>query len=218
MKAAIVQGPNQTPVYGDFAEPEPAAGENRIRVSAAALSPLARGRASGAHYSASHSFPFVAGVDGVGRLDDGKRVYFLMPRAPFGAMAEEAVVSSTQFLPLPYGLDDITAAAIANPAMSSCAALMERAKLKAGETVLVNGATGAAGQLAVQIARRLGAAKVIATGRNLKALREAAELGAMRRSPSSRTRRRSTRASPPHSRRAWTWSSTICGERARSAC
>ena len=178
MKAAIVQGPNQTPVYGDFAEPEPAAGENRIRVSAAALSPLARGRASGAHYSASHSFPFVAGVDGVVRLDDGKRVYFLMPRAPFGAMAEEAVVSSTQFLPLPYGLDDITAAAIANPAMSSCAALMERAKLKAGETVLVNGATGAAGQLAVQIARRLGAAKVIATGRNLKALREAAELGA----------------------------------------
>ena len=218
MKAAIVQGPNQTPVYGDFAEPEPAAvSESRIRVSAAALSPLARGRASGAHYSASHSFPFVAGVDGVGRLDDGRRVYFLMPRAPYGAMAEEAVVPSTQFLPLPDGLDDITAAAIANPVMSSCAALTERAKLKAGETVLVNGATGAAGQLAVQIAKRLGAAKVIATGRNLKALREAARL-ARRRSPSSRTRRRSTRASPPHSRRAWTWSSTICGEKARSAC
>jgi NADPH:quinone reductase-like Zn-dependent oxidoreductase len=178
MKAAIVQGPNQTPVYGDFAEPEPGLSESRIRVSAAALSPLARGRASGAHYSASHSFPFVAGVDGVGRLDDGRRVYFLMPRAPYGAMAEEAVVPSTQFLPLPDGLDDITAAAIANPVMSSCAALTERAKLKAGETVLVNGATGAAGQLAVQIAKRLGAAKVIATGRNLKALREAAALGA----------------------------------------
>ncbi|HEY1781729.1 MAG TPA: zinc-binding alcohol dehydrogenase family protein [Roseiarcus sp.] len=178
MKAAIVRGPGQTPVYGDFAEPKREADENRIRVSAAALSPLARGRASGAHYSALHSFPFVAGVDGVGRLDDGRRAYFLMPRAPFGAMAEEAVVSSTQFLPLPDGLDDITAAAIANPAMSSCAALTERAKFKAGETVLVNGATGAAGQLAVQIAKRLGAAKVIATGRNLKALQEAAELGA----------------------------------------
>ncbi len=178
MKAAIVRGPGQTPIYGDFAEFEPADGENRIRVSAAALSPLARGRASGAHYSAPRSFPFAAGVDGVGRLDDGRRVYFLMPRAPYGAMAEEAVVPSTQFLRLPDGLDDITAAAIDNPAMSSCAALTERAKLKAGETVLVNGATGAAGQLAVQIAKRLGAAKVIATGRNLKALREAAELGA----------------------------------------
>ncbi len=178
MKAAIVQGPGQTPVYGDFAEPKPAPGENRIRVTAAALSPNVRGRASGAHYSASHQFPFVAGVDGVGRLDDGRRVYFLMPRAPYGAMAEETVAPSTQCLPVPDGLDDVTAAAIANPAMSSCAALMERAKLKAGETVLVNGATGAAGQLAVQIAKRLGAAKVIATGRNLAALREGAGLGA----------------------------------------
>jgi NADPH:quinone reductase-like Zn-dependent oxidoreductase len=178
MKAAIVRGPKQTPVYGDFAEPEPAPGESRIRVSAAALSPLVRGRASGAHYSASHQFPFVAGVDGVGRLDDGRRVYFLMPRPPYGAMAEETVAPSAQCLPVPDELDDVTAAAIANPAMSSCAALTERAKLKAGETVLINGATGAAGQLAVQIARHLGAAKVIATGRNGEALREAAALGA----------------------------------------
>ena len=79
---------------------------------------------------------------------------------------------------MPDELDDMTAAAIANPGMSSCAALMERAKLKAGETVLVNGATGAAGQLAVQIAKQLGAAKVIATGRNPEALRAAAALGA----------------------------------------
>ena len=178
MKAAIVQGPGQTPVYGDFAEPKPAPGENRIRVTAAALSPLVRGRASGAHYSASHQFPFVAGVDGVGRFDDGRRVYFLMPCAPYGAVAEETVAPSTQCLPVPDALDDVTVAAIANPGMSSCAALMERAKLKAGETVLVNGATGAAGQLAVQIAKQLGAAKVIATGRNPEALRTAAALGA----------------------------------------
>jgi len=178
MKAAIVRGPKQTPVYGDFAEPAPAPGENRIRVLAAALSPLVRGRASGAHYSASHQFPFVAGVDGVGRLDDGRRVYFLMPRAPHGAIAEVTVVPSALRLPVPDELDDVTAAAIANPAMSSCAALTERARLKPGETVLVNGATGAAGQLAVQIAKHFGAAKVIATGRNGEALREAAAFGA----------------------------------------
>ena len=178
MKAAIVLGPGQTPVYGDFAEPKPGPGENRIRVAAAALSPLARGRASGAHYSASHQFPFVAGVDGVGRLDDGGRVYFLMPRAPYGAMAEETVVPSAQCLPLPDELDDVTAAAIANPAMSSWAALTERARLKPGETVLINGATGAAGQLAAPIAKYLGAAKIIATGRNSEALREATAFGA----------------------------------------
>jgi NADPH:quinone reductase-like Zn-dependent oxidoreductase len=120
----------------------------------------------------------VVGADGVGRLDDGTRVYFLMPHAPHGAMAEETVVPSRQCLPLPDQLDSVTAAAIANPAMSSWAALTERAKLEAGETVLINGATGAAGQLAVQIARRLGAAKLIATGRRPEALREAAALGA----------------------------------------
>jgi NADPH:quinone reductase-like Zn-dependent oxidoreductase len=178
MKAAIVLGPGQTPVYADFVEPIPAPGEERVRVSAAALSPLVRGRASGAHYSASHQFPFVAGVDGVGRLDDGRRVYFLMPRAPCGAMAEETVVPLGQCVPLPDELDDVTAAAIANPSMSSWAGLRERAKLKAGETVLVNGATGAAGLLAVQVAKHLGAGRVIATGRNVEALREAAALGA----------------------------------------
>jgi NADPH:quinone reductase-like Zn-dependent oxidoreductase len=179
MKAAIVLGPGQKPIYGDFAEPNPAPGENRVRVTAAALSPHTKSRASGEHYSASHqSFPFVAGVDGVGRLDNGRRIYFIMPRAPYGAMAEETVVPSTQCLPVPDGLDDVTAAAIANPGMSSWAAYRERAKLKPGETVLINGGTGSAGRLAVQIAKHLGAARVIATGRNPEALCAVAALGA----------------------------------------
>jgi len=170
MKAAIVRAAGQTPVYGDFAEPRPAPGESRISVSAAALCPLARSRAAGAHYSVTGAFPAVVGVDGVGRLDDGRRVYFLLPRAPWGAMAERTVAPDAQIAPVPDGLDDVTAAAIANPGMSSWAAFRERAKLAAGETVLVNGATGAAGRLAVQIARRLGAKRVIATGRNVDAL------------------------------------------------
>jgi NADPH:quinone reductase-like Zn-dependent oxidoreductase len=170
MKAAIVRAAGQSPVYGDFAEPTPAPGENRVTVTAAALSPLARGRAAGAHYSVAGAFPAVVGVDGVGRLDDGRRVYFLLPRAPWGAMAEFAVAPATQIAPLPDGLDDVTAAAIANPGMSSWAAFKERAKLEAGETVLINGATGSAGRLAVQIAKRFGAKRVIATGRNVEAL------------------------------------------------
>ena len=178
MKAAIVLGAGQAPVYGDFSEPLPSAGEHRVTVTAAALSPLVKARASGVHYSSSGRFPFVAGVDGAGRLDDGRRVYFFLPTGPHGAMAERTIVPSSQCTMLPEALGDVTAAAIANPGMSSWVAYVERAKLKAGETVLVNGATGAAGRLAVQIAKHFGARKVIATGRNTDVLNSVAALGA----------------------------------------
>jgi len=178
MKAAIVTGAGKTPIYGEFNEPELKAGEELIHVTASALSQLTKGRASGAHYSSAGQFPAIAGVDGVGRTADGRRVYFVLPAAPFGAMAERAAVRREQCIPLPDGVDDVTAAAIANPGMSSWAALKERARLAAGETVLINGATGVAGRLAVQIARHLGAKKVIATGRNAQALEELKRLGA----------------------------------------
>ncbi|MGO8921259.1 MAG: quinone oxidoreductase family protein [Stellaceae bacterium] len=178
MKAAIVLRAGQAPVYGDFSEPQHSEGESRVTVTAAAISHVVKSRASGMHYSSSGQFPFVVGIDGVGRLDDGRRVYFVLPTAPHGSMAERTVVSSTQCVPLPDELDDVTAAAIANPGMSSWAAYTERARLKPGETVLVNGATGTAGRLAVQIAKHLGAKKVIATARNAGALTSVAALGA----------------------------------------
>ena len=171
MKAAVVLGAGRPPVYQDFSEPTPFGDERLVSIAAAAISPLVRGRASGSHYSSNGAFPFVAGVDGVGRLADGSRVYFFLPKAPFGAMAERTVVPAAQCLPLPAELDDVTAAAIANPGMSSWAAYTLRAKLRAGETVLVNGATGTSGRLAVQIAKLLGANKVVATGRNADALK-----------------------------------------------
>jgi len=143
-------------------------------VTAATISHVVKSRASGAHYSASGQFPFVVGIDGVGWLDDGRRVYFVLPKPPHGSMAQQTVVPSAQCVPL----DDLTAAAIANPGMSSWAAYTERARLKVGETVLVNGATGSAGRLAVLIAKHLGARKVIATGRNVDALHSVAALGA----------------------------------------
>jgi NADPH:quinone reductase-like Zn-dependent oxidoreductase len=178
MKAAVVAKAGQTPIYGDFADPIAAAGEQRIAVTASAISQVTKSRASGKHYSSSGAFPFVPGIDGVGRREDGSRVYFVLPRASYGGMAEQTVVPSAQCLPLPDNLDDITAAAIANPGLSSWAALRDRAKLRPGETVLINGATGIAGRLAVQIARHLGAAKVIATGRNRDALDSLTALGA----------------------------------------
>ena len=178
MKAAIVEAAGQAPVLGDFQEPVAGPGQVVVRVSAAAISHVTRSRASGTHYSSAAGQGSVPGVDGVGVTPEGRRVYFLLPQAPFGAMAEACVVDEHHLVPLPDGLDDVTAAALAIPGMSSWAALAERAGFKAGETVLVNGATGASGRLAIQVARHLGAGKVIATGRNTAAFDDLKRLGA----------------------------------------
>ncbi|OED18954.1 zinc-binding alcohol dehydrogenase family protein [Burkholderia sp. A2] len=178
MKAAVVEGAGQRPVYTAFEPPRAMPGHRLIDVTASALSRIAQGRAAGTHYSSVGGYPFVVGVDGVGCLDDGRRVYFFGAPVPFGAMAERTIVPDTQCVPLPDTLDDVTAAAIAIPGMSSWAALTERARLVAGETVLVNGATGTSGRLAVRIAKHLGAVKVIATGRNAAALQALLKAGA----------------------------------------
>jgi NADPH:quinone reductase-like Zn-dependent oxidoreductase len=170
MKAALVKEAGQAPVYTDFTDPVAGDGVVRVKVAASALSHITKSRASGAHYSSHGTFPFVPGIDGTGTLDDGTRVYFVMPEAPFGGMAEYCLVEATRCIPLPVALDDVTAAAMAIPGMSSWAAFVERAKLAKGETVLVNGATGASGGLAVQVAKHLGASKVIATGRDEETL------------------------------------------------
>jgi len=178
MKAAIVKAPNTDPVYGDFADPVAREGYSVIEVKASALSQMTRSRASGSHYSADGAFPAVAGTDGVGITAEGQRVYFGLPESPFGAMAERSLVKSEHCIPLPDTLDNIIAAAIANPGMSAWAALVERAHLKPGESVLVNGATGTAGRIAVQLAKYLGARRVIATGRNETELEQLKALGA----------------------------------------
>jgi len=178
MKAAVVMGAGQVPVFADFEMPVAKAGEELIQVRAAALTNLTKGRASGQHYSSSGVFPAVAGTDGVGVTQAGRRVYFAMPEAPFGSLAEFCPISTRRCVEIPDSVDDITAAAIANPGMSAWAALMERAHLVAGETVLVNGATGTAGRVAVQLAKYLGAGKVIVTGRNAAELEELKQIGA----------------------------------------
>jgi NADPH:quinone reductase-like Zn-dependent oxidoreductase len=178
MKSAIVESYSRAPRYGEFTDPVAQAGEQLVAVRAAALTPLTKSIAAGKHYSSGNAFPFVPGVDGVGRLESGQRVYFAFPLAPHGSMAERTVVRSSGCIPLPDELDDLTAAVAANPGMSSWAALTERAEFVAGETVLINGATGAAGRLAIQISKYLGAKSVIVTGRNQASVAPLAELGA----------------------------------------
>ena len=177
MKAAIVQGAGQAPVYGDFKEPVAGEGESLVTVTACALSHLTKRRAMGTHYSSTGDYPLIPGVDGVGKFPDGRRVFFAAPRPPFGSMAERTVVSQSMCAFLPEGLGDVEAAGMANPGMSCWLAFKERAHFQAGESVLINGATGTAGRMAVQVARHLGAKRIVATGRNLETLKTLSALG-----------------------------------------
>jgi NADPH:quinone reductase-like Zn-dependent oxidoreductase len=173
MKAAVVNVLGEAPKYQSFFKPEAADGEVLINVRTAGLHPIVKGRASATHHSSDGVVPMVPGLDGVGTLEDGRRVYFGSARAPFGTMSEWAVAPRRMTFPVPDGIDDVQAAAIVNPGMSAWIALKERGGLAAGETVLILGATGVAGQLAVQVARHLGAKRVIGAGRNVVALASA---------------------------------------------
>ena len=178
MRAAVVDSFERAPRWGEFPDPTPQAGMVLITVAAAALSNLVKAQASGKHYSSRDAFPFVPGVDGIGHTPEGERVFFFGPRAPYGSMAERTLVSRDNLLPIPDGLDDVTAAALPNPAIASWGALIGRARLQAGESVLINGATGVSGQQAVQVARYLGAKRIVVTGRNAASLERLRGLGA----------------------------------------
>jgi NADPH:quinone reductase-like Zn-dependent oxidoreductase len=178
MQAAILRTFTNPPRCESFPDPVPTPDEAGVRVLAASLKPVDRQMATGEHYASPRELPVVCGVDGVGVLDDGARVFFAGSRRPYGAMAERTVVARARCWPVPAGLDDATAAALPNPALSSWLPLAWRAKLAPGETVLILGATGTAGKLAIQIAKILGAGRVVAAGRNAQVLRTLPSLGA----------------------------------------
>jgi NADPH:quinone reductase-like Zn-dependent oxidoreductase len=178
MNAAIVESFARPPRYATFPDPIPAEGELLVKVRAAALSNLVKGQASGQHYSSGSQFPFVPGNDGVATLPDGRRVYFVGPRTPSGSMAEFSVTRPSRTILLPDAVDDVTAAALGNPGLASWGSLIGRARMKAGESVLINGATGVAGQQAIQVAKYLGARRIVATGREDDKLAALAAIGA----------------------------------------
>jgi NADPH2:quinone reductase len=178
MKAAVLHELGKAPRFEEFAEPVAGKDEALVRVRAAALKAIDRQLASGSHYASPRELPVVCGTDGVGELVDGARVFFGGPRRPYGAMAEHTVAPRAFCFPVPAGIDDDTAAALPNPGVSAWLSLTHRAKLAAGETVLILGATGVTGQLAVQIAKRLGAKRVIGAGRNERVIGKLRELGA----------------------------------------
>ena len=154
----------QTPRYDTFPAPVLGDGEAVVTVTAAELKPSDGLMASGVHYAPA-KFPQIVGLDGVGRLPDGTRVAFFGPQPPYGGMAEQALVRPGMWLPVPDGIDDVTAAAVTNPGMAAWKTLLWEGELAAGQAVLVLGATGTSGRIANQLARRHGA-RVVAAGRN----------------------------------------------------
>ena len=176
IRAAVLHGIGQDPSYETFPAPVAGDGEAVVTVTAAALKPSDRLMAEGVHY-APGTFPQIAGLDGVGRLEDGTRVAFLPPVRPYGGMAEQTLVRRGRWLPVPDGVDDVTAAAFANPGMAAWKTVIWEGELTVGQTVLVLGATGMSGRIAAQLALGQGA-RVVAAGRNERVLGELAARGA----------------------------------------
>ena len=171
MKAAVVSSFGEPPRYEDFPAPV-ASGEHDmvVDVLAAGLHRRVRSQAAGSHYTSTGDLPLVPGVDGVGRGADGLLRYFALEDTKLGAMAEQTVIDVRRSAVLPGNADPVAVAAAMNPAMSSWLALRFRADFEAGQDVLILGATGSSGQLAVSVAKLLGARRVIAAGRSAEKL------------------------------------------------
>jgi NADPH2:quinone reductase len=179
MRAAILREYDATPELGTFDDPAPADGAVVADVLAAGLNPVDIRKAAGVFPLAPKPpLPSVAGWEGIARLQDGSRVYFVDPPPPHGALAERTLVDLSATHPVPEGVDDGVAVALGIAGLAGWLALTWSAGLRSGESVLVLGATGTVGQVAVQGAKLLGASRVVAAGRNPDGLARAAELGA----------------------------------------
>jgi NADPH2:quinone reductase len=180
MRAAVIERYGEPPVLREVPEPKPD-GSSLVEVTAAPLNPVDISIAGGKFYAGSPPTPYVPGGEGIGRLEQngkaGPRVYF-RAALPNGAMAEHAVVSGGQAVPLPDGVPDGVAAALGTPGIAAYLGLTRRAELKAGETVLILGASGVLGTIAVQVARLLGAGRVVAAARDERGLARAKDVGA----------------------------------------
>jgi len=179
MHAALVTAFDAPPRFASVDAPTPANDhEVVVDVLASGLHPRVRSQSDGSHYTSTDELPLVPGIDGVGRTSSGELRYFILEDTTMGAMAERTVIDLRRSIRLDDDADPVAVAAAMNPAMSSWVALRRRIDFKPGQSVLVLGATGSAGQLAVQVARHLGAAHVVAAGRDETKLADLRGIGA----------------------------------------
>lgn len=179
MRAAVVSHFGTAPAAEEFPDPS-ADGDDEVVVDviAAGLHPRVRSQADGSHYTSTGALPLVPGIDGVGRDRHGALRYFILPDTTLGSMAQKTVIDVRRSIVLPPNSDPIAVAAAMNPAMSSWLALRQRIRFEPGQSVLILGATGNAGRLAVQVAAHLGAGEIIAAGRDADRLAMLPALGA----------------------------------------
>src|SRR3989440_2982149 len=180
MRAAVIERYGEPPVLREVPEPK-ADGASLVEVTAAPLNPVDISIASGKFYAGSPPTPYGAGGEGIGRLREGGDARARVSSGaamPNGAMAERAVVSRGETVPLPDTVPDAVAAALGTPGIAAYLGLTRRAEMKPGETVLVLAASGVLGSIAVQVARLLGAGRVVAAARDERALARAKDLGA----------------------------------------
>ena len=178
MRALILHEHGAIPEMGDFEEPEGGDGQEVVDVSAASLNPVDIAMASGSFYGGATPLGSVVGREGVGRREGGERVYFDTPVAPFGSVAERALVHAEALFPVPDGVADELAVAFGIAGLAAWLSLEWKAQVRDGDTVLVLGASGVVGQIAVQAAKLLGAGHVVAAARSEEGLTRAGELGA----------------------------------------
>jgi len=179
MKAAVVNDFSQPPRYQDF--PDPVArgeGEVVVEVLAAGLHPRVRSQAGGFHYTSTDELPLIPGIDAVVRDPSGNIRYTILDDTTLGTMAERTVIDLDRSVVLPDSIDPVAVAAAMNPAMSSWVALRRRISFNPGQRVAILGATGNAGRMAIQVAKRFGASQVIAAGRDGTKLAALDSLGA----------------------------------------
>lgn len=176
MRAAVLREYG-IPRVDDFQEPQAGPDRAAVQVLAAGLNPIDAAICAGRFYAPSPPLPFVAGREGVGLLD-GRRIYFDAPVLPFGSMAERALIDPRSTYEVPDGVQDGVAVALGISGMTAWLALTWKAQLQPGEHVLVLAASGVLGQIAVQAAKLLGAARVVAAGRSREGLQRCLELGA----------------------------------------
>ena len=173
MKAAVITERGAPPVIQEFKEPEPQDGAVLIDVDTAGLG----GWDVLGAYRLGVAYPCVIRGEGVGRTAEGKRVYFGERSVlPFGAWAERTLVPNEEVWEVPDHIDDRTAITMGIAATGALIPL-ETAGIQPGETVLILGGTGTLGQIALQLARIMGAGKVVAAGRSEAALGRLKERG-----------------------------------------